>query len=189
MRPQAGVDRLKPVPPMHANDLPLVAQAVSPAYRILSQLLSERAFVRTESPLLGRRLETRDAALRSHGPPVTARHAAHGVVRAAIEELPGLAVAPGDVGSGSAGDDPELASGQPCDGGTEAFRAGVRRRRPGAAAIVGEGDVLTIFAVLGVIAANGDAVARVAEGEREDAGGIAIIANRRYGDRQIGRAH
>jgi hypothetical protein len=22
MRPQAGVDRLKPVPPMHANDLP-----------------------------------------------------------------------------------------------------------------------------------------------------------------------
>src|ERR1035441_10004800 len=41
MRPQAGVDRLKPVPPMHPNDLPLVAQAVSPAYRIVSQLLRE----------------------------------------------------------------------------------------------------------------------------------------------------
>src|ERR1017187_1262666 len=46
MRPQAGVDRLKPVPPMHANDLPLVAQAVSPAYRIFSQLL-------TVAPLTG----------------------------------------------------------------------------------------------------------------------------------------
>jgi hypothetical protein len=41
-RPQVGVDRLKPVPPMQANDLPLVAQAVSPAYRIFSQLLRER---------------------------------------------------------------------------------------------------------------------------------------------------
>jgi hypothetical protein len=40
MRPQAGVDRLKPVPPMHANDLPVVAQAVSPAYGIFSQLLT-----------------------------------------------------------------------------------------------------------------------------------------------------
>src|ERR1039457_6067368 len=29
MRPQAGVDRLKPVPPMHANDLPVVGQAFS----------------------------------------------------------------------------------------------------------------------------------------------------------------
>jgi hypothetical protein len=26
--PQAGVDRLKPVPPMHANDLPVVGQAL-----------------------------------------------------------------------------------------------------------------------------------------------------------------
>jgi hypothetical protein len=34
MRPQAGVDRLKPVPPMHANDLPVVGQALSPANRI-----------------------------------------------------------------------------------------------------------------------------------------------------------
>jgi cell division protein FtsI/penicillin-binding protein 2/cell division protein FtsW (lipid II flippase) len=31
MRPQAGVGRLKPAPPLRANDLPLVAQAVSPA--------------------------------------------------------------------------------------------------------------------------------------------------------------
>ena len=31
MRPQAGVDRLKPVPPMHANDLPVVGQALPPA--------------------------------------------------------------------------------------------------------------------------------------------------------------
>src|ERR1035441_9857628 len=29
MRPQAGVDRLKPVPPMHPNDLPVVGQALS----------------------------------------------------------------------------------------------------------------------------------------------------------------
>jgi len=29
--PQAGVDRLKPVPPMRANDLPVVGQALSPA--------------------------------------------------------------------------------------------------------------------------------------------------------------
>src|ERR1039457_5313245 len=132
--------------------------------------------------LMGGRLETRDAALRSHGPSVAARHEAHGVVSAAIEEPPGLAVVPGDVGSGGAGDDPELAAGQPGDGGTETFGAGARRRRPGAAAIVGEGDGLAIFAVLGVIATNGDAVARVAEGEREDAGGIAIIANRRGDD-------
>jgi hypothetical protein len=38
MRPQAGVDRLKPVPPMHANDLPVVGQALSPANRIISRL-------------------------------------------------------------------------------------------------------------------------------------------------------
>jgi cell division protein FtsI/penicillin-binding protein 2/cell division protein FtsW (lipid II flippase) len=31
MRPQAGVGRLKPAPPLQADDLPLVAQAVSPA--------------------------------------------------------------------------------------------------------------------------------------------------------------
>ena len=37
MRPQAGVGRLKPAPPLRANDLPLVAQAVSPANRIFSQ--------------------------------------------------------------------------------------------------------------------------------------------------------
>ena len=41
MRPQAGVDRLKPVPPMRANDLPMVGQALSPANRIISQLLRE----------------------------------------------------------------------------------------------------------------------------------------------------
>src|ERR1035438_8199749 len=32
MRPQAGVDRLKPGPPMHANDLPVVGQA--PCFRL-----------------------------------------------------------------------------------------------------------------------------------------------------------
>src|ERR1035441_9549822 len=31
MRPQAGVGRLKPAPPLHADDLPKVAQALSPA--------------------------------------------------------------------------------------------------------------------------------------------------------------
>ena len=39
MRPQASVDRLKPVPPMQANDLPVVGQALSPAPPILSHLL------------------------------------------------------------------------------------------------------------------------------------------------------
>src|ERR1039457_6548018 len=34
MRSRAGADRLKPVPPMHANDLPVVGQALSPANRI-----------------------------------------------------------------------------------------------------------------------------------------------------------
>jgi hypothetical protein len=42
MRPQAGVDRLKPVPPMRANGLPVVGQALSPANRILSHFLKER---------------------------------------------------------------------------------------------------------------------------------------------------
>jgi hypothetical protein len=42
MRPQAGVGKLKHAPPMQANDLPLVAQAISPANRILSQHLSKR---------------------------------------------------------------------------------------------------------------------------------------------------
>src|ERR1035441_9329402 len=40
MRPQTGVGKVKHAPPMQANDLPVVAQAVSPAYRILSQLLT-----------------------------------------------------------------------------------------------------------------------------------------------------
>src|ERR1017187_7242718 len=47
MRPRAGVDRLKPVPPMHANDLLVVGQALSRALsranRIISQLLTVAA--------------------------------------------------------------------------------------------------------------------------------------------------
>src|ERR1035438_8304461 len=51
MRPQAGVDRLKPVPPMHANDLPVVGQALSPANRIISHLLTVGALIgRVPSP-------------------------------------------------------------------------------------------------------------------------------------------
>ena len=46
MRPQAGVGKLKHALPMQANDLPVVAQAVSPAYRILSQLLTVVARIR-----------------------------------------------------------------------------------------------------------------------------------------------
>jgi hypothetical protein len=38
MRPQAGVGKLKHAPPLQTNDLPLVAQAVSPANFIFSQL-------------------------------------------------------------------------------------------------------------------------------------------------------
>src|SRR5450759_3829664 len=44
MRPQAGVGRLKPAPPMQANDLPLVAQALPPTNYIFSHLLRERSF-------------------------------------------------------------------------------------------------------------------------------------------------
>src|ERR1035441_3224956 len=39
-RPQAGVGRLKPAPPMQAIDPPLVGQAVSPADYISSQVFS-----------------------------------------------------------------------------------------------------------------------------------------------------
>src|ERR1022692_5106048 len=49
MRPQAGVGKLKHAPPMRANDLPLVAQAVSPANHICSHLLTLGAFMSTES--------------------------------------------------------------------------------------------------------------------------------------------
>ena len=41
-RPPAGVGKLKHAPPMQATDLPVVAQAVSPANRICSQTLRER---------------------------------------------------------------------------------------------------------------------------------------------------
>jgi hypothetical protein len=43
MRPQSGVDRLKPVPPLHANDWPEVGQALAPANRIFSPLLAVAA--------------------------------------------------------------------------------------------------------------------------------------------------
>src|ERR1039458_67204 len=132
--------------------------------------------------LMGGRLETRDAALRAHGPSVAARDEAHGVVGAAIEEFPGLAVVAGDIGPGSAGDDPKPAGGQVRDGGTEAFGAGAQGSRPGEAAVGGEDDVLAVFGVLGVIAAYGDAMAGVGEGEGEDAGGRGIGANRGGGD-------
>src|ERR1019366_8480159 len=116
-----------------------------------------------EHGLMGGRLETRDAALRAHGPSLAARDEAHGIVRAAVEESPGLAAVGGDVGPGGAGDDPELVRGQPGDGGTEAFGTGVRRRGPAEAAVGGEGDVLALLLVLGVIAAYGDAMAGVGE--------------------------
>jgi|ERR1035441_8989869 GNAT superfamily N-acetyltransferase len=50
MRPQAGVDRLKPVPPMHANGLPVVGQALSPANRIFSHFLTAGSVSRGEAP-------------------------------------------------------------------------------------------------------------------------------------------
>jgi hypothetical protein len=40
LRPQAGVGKLKHAPPMQANELPVVAQAVPPANYIFSQLLT-----------------------------------------------------------------------------------------------------------------------------------------------------
>jgi hypothetical protein len=42
MRPQAGVGKLKHAPPMRVDDLPMVAQAVSPANCTFSQLLRKR---------------------------------------------------------------------------------------------------------------------------------------------------
>jgi hypothetical protein len=50
MRPQAGVGKLKHAPPMRANDLPLVAQALSPANRMVSQLMKERSSSTMEEP-------------------------------------------------------------------------------------------------------------------------------------------
>src|SRR5450759_4985387 len=131
---------------------------------------------------MGGRLETRDAAVRAHGPSVDAIDEAYGVVGAAIEEAPGFAAVDGDVGTGGAGDDPQLAAGQPGHGGTEAFGAAARRSGPGASAVGGKGDILAVLGVLGVIAANGDAVAGVGEGEGGDAGGRAIVAHRGGGD-------
>src|ERR1039458_3331926 len=115
--------------------------------------------------LMGGRLETRDAALRAHGPSVAARDEAHGVEGAAIEEFPGLAVVAGDVGRGGAGEHPKPAGGRVRDGLTVAFGAGPQRSQPGEAAVGGEDDVLAIFGVLGVIAAYGDAMAGGGEGE------------------------
>src|ERR1035438_2214336 len=115
--------------------------------------------------LVGGRLKTRDAALRADGPSFAANDA-HGVIGAAVEESPRLAAVIGDVGAPGAGDDPKLAPGQPGDGGTEAFGAGARRRGPCTAAVGGQGDILAILGVLGIIAAYRDAMASVEEGER-----------------------
>ncbi len=48
IRPPAGVDRLKPAPPLQANYVPLVAQAVSPASYFISQLPRVRSASFTE---------------------------------------------------------------------------------------------------------------------------------------------
>src|ERR1019366_2155402 len=50
-RPPAGVDRLKPVPPMHANDWPVVGQALSPANCIICHLLTVAARIGGEGPI------------------------------------------------------------------------------------------------------------------------------------------
>ena len=42
IRPQAGVGKLKHAPPLHANDLPLVGQALSPANQFLHSFLPLR---------------------------------------------------------------------------------------------------------------------------------------------------
>src|ERR1039457_6160231 len=114
--------------------------------------------------LMGGRLETRDAALRAHGPSVAARDEAHGVVGAAIEEFPGLAVVAGDIGPGSAGDDPKPAGGQVRDGGTEAFGAGAQGSRPGEAVRDGGTE------------AWGAGARGSRPGEAEDFPGLAVVA-------------
>src|SRR5450759_541372 len=48
--------------------------------------------------LIRGKMETRDAALRAHGPSVAAMDEAHGVVGAAVEEFPGFADVSGDNG-------------------------------------------------------------------------------------------
>ena len=50
-RPQGGVGRLKPAPPMQASDLPLVAQAVSPANGIPSAAVPPEAVAAAEAPI------------------------------------------------------------------------------------------------------------------------------------------
>src|SRR5260370_13837543 len=120
--------------------------------------------------LVGGRLETRDAPLRAYRPSIAARDEAHGVVGDATEQFPCLSAVGGDVGSRRAGNHPELAAGQPGDGGTEPHRAGAGRTRPGGATVQSEGDILPVFLVLRIIAAYRDSVTRIRKGEPENAG-------------------
>src|SRR5580765_2628209 len=133
--------------------------------------------------LIGGCLEARDTALRSHGPPLTGRHEAHRVISAVIEELPRPATIARHVGPGSARNDPELSTGQPRDGRSEAFRTPALWSSPGAAAVDCECDDLAVFLVLGIIAAHSDAVPPIGKGQGENAGGRTIVANRRSRNR------
>src|ERR1017187_3524994 len=72
MRPQAGVGKLKHDPPLQANDLLVVAQAVSPANRIILQLLTVAARLRLRrvscySGTLPNKLEIPGAEIREMG--------------------------------------------------------------------------------------------------------------------------
>src|SRR5260370_16994415 len=132
--------------------------------------------------LVGGGVERRDAAVGAYRPSIAARDEAHGVVGDATEQFPCLSAVGGDVGSRRAGNHPELAAGQPGDGGTEPHRAGAGRTRPGGATVRSEGDILPVLLVLRVIAAYCDSVTRIGERERENAGRGAIVAHRAGGD-------
>jgi hypothetical protein len=67
MRPQAGVGKLKHAPPMRANDLPVVAQAVSPVL-LLSADGAEDADIGDALTAVAARLRADCAALSLYNP-------------------------------------------------------------------------------------------------------------------------
>src|SRR5450432_70329 len=125
-------------------------------------------------------MEQGNPSTRAYGPS-GASSETHRVVRAAIKQLPAFSGIGGDIGAGSAGDQPHVFLADVGDGGTEALGDGPGGSGPGPAAVFGDGDVLALFFVLGVIAADSDAVAGIGESQGEDAGARAIVADGRGG--------
>ena len=107
----------------------------------------------------------RDAAPRSYGPTCFTGNEPNCVVVSRVEWLPVPAAVARDIGARRAGGDPDFAVAEPRHGGPEAFGWRARGHGPGFAAIGGRGDIASLLAGLGVIAADGDAVPRIGEGQ------------------------